>query len=190
MTWNFRGSLSRVDFQTASRIALPFRGCGWLTGPGSQGSASPVLDAELDLVARDDLRILAIQEEAAEAAERQGLPAPSVTGCLYRLGDTLHLLVGVEDANLALIKTTLLPALIEGRLHLTTAIDFAGFAEDAPGAMAPMGITRRAFDQSQGAVYFDACNLSISFNAWGMDAPQERRVGQLMVAGEESHPRL
>ncbi len=189
MTWNFRGSLSRVDFQSASGIALPFRGCGWLTGPGSQGGASAVLDADLDLVARNDLRILAIQEETAEAAERQRLPAPSVTGCLYRLGDTLHLLAGVEDSSLTLIKTTLLPALIEGRLHLTTAIDFAGFAEDAPGANASTGVTRRAFAEGQAAIYFDACNLSISFNAWGMDAPQDRRVGQLMVAGEE-FPRL
>jgi len=189
MTWNFRGSLSRVDFQSDSRIALPFRGCGWLTGPGSQGGASPVLDAELELVARNDLRILAIQDEVAEVAERQGQPAPSVTGCLYRLGDTLHVLVGVDDASLTLIKTTLLPALIEGRLHLTTAIDFAGFAEDARGAASPTGVTHRAFADGQAAIYFDSCNLSISFNAWGMDAPQERRVGQLMVAGEEL-PRL
>jgi len=189
MTWNFRGSLTRVDFQSASRIALPFRGCGWLTGPGSQGGASAVVDAELDLVARNDLRHLAIQEEAAEAAERQGLPVPSVTGCLYRLGDTLHLLAGVEDANLTLIKTTLLPALIEGRLHLTTAIDFAGFAEDTPGAMSPTGVARRAFANGEAAIYFDACSLSVGFNAWGMDAPQDRRVGQLMVAGEEL-PRL
>lgn len=189
MTWNFRGSLSRVDFQSSARIALPFRGCAWLIGLGSQGGASPVLDADLELMARDDLRILAIQEEAAEAAERQRQPAPSVTGCLYRLGDTLHLLAGVNDANLALIQTVLLPALIEGRLHLTAAIDFAGFAENARDTVAPIGITRRAFTEGRGAVYFDACNLSISFNAWGMDATQDRRVGELMVAGEE-FPRL
>lgn len=185
MTWNFRGSLSRVDFKTDSRVTLPFCGCGWIAGAGKSGGASPVLDAELELVARDDLRIRAIQEEAAEIAERQGLPAPTVTGCLYRLGDTLHLIVGVAEANLALIQTTLLPALIEGRLHLTTAIDFPGFAEDAVGGPAQPGLTRRAFEEGQGAIYFDTCNLSISFNAWGMNATREQRAGELVIAGEE-----
>ena len=188
MTWNFRGSLSRVDFQSAARVALPFRGCAWLTGPGSL-TAGPVLDAELELVAQDDLRIRAIREEAAEAAERQGGAAPAVTGCAYRLGDVLHLLAGVDDANLGLIKTSLLPALIEGRLHLSAAVDFAGFADDVQGPVSTIGITRRAFAEGRGAIYFDACSLSVGFNAWGSDTAQDRPAGHLMVVGQD-YPRL
>ncbi len=184
MTWNFRGSLSRVDFLSNAHIALPFSGCAWLKQPGN---TSPVLDAGLDLVARDDLRIRAIQDEVAEAAERLGLPAPPVTGCLYRLGEVLHFLAGVEAASLTLIQSTLLPALVEGRLHLTAAVDFAGFAEEQPAAK--LGVTRRDFAEGEKAIYFDACNLSVNFNAWGTDASQARTADQLLAVGGDM-PRL
>lgn len=179
MSWNFRGSLSRVDFLSNAHIALPFSGCAWLKQPGN---TSPVLDAGLELVARDDLRIRAIQDEVAEAAERLGVQAPPVTGCLYRLDDVLHFLAGVEAASMALIQATLLPALVEGRLHLTATVDFAGFAEEESAAT-KLGVTRRAFANGEKAIYFDACNLSVNFNAWGTDASQARTADQLLAVG-------
>ncbi|MCC7046568.1 MAG: hypothetical protein IT562_07650 [Alphaproteobacteria bacterium] len=193
MAWNFRGSLSRIEFQRDTRVLLPFQGCAWLNDEMDDHNPNRVFDARLELLSQDDLMIEAIRDEAASIAARCGTLASNTTGCIYRVGGGLHVIAGVSPETMGLIRSSLLGPLAEGRLHLTAKIDFAGFAAEDPiarlASSRPTGVTRTAFDAGQRAIHFDAFNLSINFNAW---APTLVRAGQELsyaAAGDEQ-PRL
>jgi hypothetical protein len=188
MAWNFRGSLSRIEFQRDSRLLLPFQGCAWLSDDGSD-----VFDARLELVRQDDLMIEAIRDEAANIAARCGTLPANATGCIYRLGSALNMVAGVCPETMAMIKDGLLTPLAERRLHLTATIEFPGFAAEDPiarlASSLPTNVTRTAFAAGRSAIHFDACNLGIGLNAW---APQPARelMPFMHAAARDEQPRL
>jgi len=194
MTWNFRGSLSRLDFKRNGRITLPFRGCAWLGGHDKTGTlslaAGSVRDAALELVEMADLRVEAMQEEANAVAERNGAAPQTVTGCVYTLGDMLHIIAGIDDNTVAVIKNGLLPALLDGRLHRRATVAFPEHMHLSPdmGERTPAA-SRRVSRGGHSVLYFDACNLSVAFNPWGAEAAQRLVEDDLVPAGG-AYPRL
>ncbi len=194
MAWNFRGSLSSVDLQRDMSVVLPFEGCAWLTEGLGTGAPEPVLDARLELVPLDDIRIQAIREDAAGAAIKCGAPIPNATGCIYRLGSTVYLLVGVQADTLATIKRNLLAALADRHLHLHAAIDFAGFAAEDPiarlASAQPAGVARSDFEDGFSPIYVEACRLSFAANHWtALPAAPDPQPLQPLTAGDY-RPRL
>ncbi|MCC6470496.1 MAG: hypothetical protein IT563_19415 [Alphaproteobacteria bacterium] len=193
MAWNFRGSLAHIEFQRDTRVLLPFQGCAWLSDAFEDGGPEQVFDTRLELLRQDDVMIEAIRDEAASIAQRCGVLASNAMGCLYRLGGGLHVVAGVSPETMAMIRSSLLAPLAEGRLHLTAKIDFPGFAVEDPirrlSSSRPAGVTRKAFDAGQSAIHFDAFNLNIGFNAW---ASSPMRAGQpyLYAAANDEQPRL
>jgi hypothetical protein len=171
MSWHFRGSLCRIELQRHDRILLPFDGCAWLAGPigaPSAGEASPVHDAHLELIRRDNPLLAAIAEEAEAIARRNRIDPPPVSGCIYHLGDAVRILLAVSEDTMALIERTLLAPMAEGQFYVNAAIDFPGFAgEHAPHGAFPL--SRSQFFDGQGALYFDACQLTVGFNDWAAD---------------------
>jgi hypothetical protein len=194
MAWNFRGSLSRIELQHDTRMVLPFEGCAWLADRPGEDSAEPVLDARLELVPHDDIRIQAIREEAACTAEWCGAPAPNATGCIYRLESTVYLLVGVGAETMDTVKRNLLGPLAERRLHLNATIDFPGFAAENPiarlASTQPAGVARSAFESGRRPIYFDGCSLGFAATDWMAPAPANDLARFLPMAAGHYQPRL
>lgn len=195
MTWFFRGSLSRVELQPKASILLPFRGCAWLVQDGQQDAASPVHDATLELVGPDHLKLRAIKDEVEHQAIRCGLPHEVPSGCLYRLGDQINMVVGADEQTLGLFTHSLLASLIEGRLHLNAAIEFPGFVDATTAdALGLRGVvTERDFNAGSRAIAFSACSMNIGLNTWSSDAAAIQDPAWATVAddaGAEVLPRL
>ena len=193
MAWNFRGSLTRIEFQGDTRMLLPFHGCAWLSDDFNGGDASDVFDARLELLRQDDIMIEAIRDEAAGIAARCGTLAANPTGCIYRLGSRLNMVAGVSPETMAMIKDNLLTSLAERRLHLTATVEFPGFAAEDPiarlASSQPGGVTRAAFAAGQSAIHFDACSLGITANAW-VSQPMREIMPFMHAAARDEQPRL
>jgi len=191
MSWHFRGSLARIEFERHNRVLLPFIGCAWLAGDSAAtGNAEPdqVHDAHLELVRHDDLMIRAITAEHAEIAERTETPVRRVAGCLYYLGGAVRIVAAMHAETTALIQRTLLAPLAEGRFYLNAAIEFSGFAPD--DAARDIGsVSRRSFYDGQGALYFDLCSLTVGFNDWECE-PALPGVAPHLPATRPIQPRL
>jgi len=191
MSWHFRGSLARIEFERRDRILLPFAGCAWLAGaigPAGNPEANRVHDAHLELVRHDDLLIRAIAAEAADIAERFGTPSSQVSGCIYYLGGAVRIVTTAHDDTMTLIQRSLLTPLAEGRFYLNAAIDFPGFvADDAPHDAGTL--SRQRFYDGQGALYFEQCSITIGFNDWALE-PAPPSLAPRMPAQSYFQPRL
>jgi len=186
MTWHFRGALSHIEVRQGDRLLLPFAGCAWLAGSAGMGEA-PVFDAYLEIVRRDDLLVQAIRDDAGEAARRAGLPDATdcIDGCVYCLGKSVRLLVGVSAETMDTIQRSLLAPLPSRHFFVNAEIDFPGFANESQRIDA-VAVSRRAFLEGRRAIHFSGCRLSVGFDDWPVDpgllAGHQRAIAEVAHA--------
>jgi hypothetical protein len=162
MRWHFRGGLSHIEIRQGDRLLLPFAGCAWLEGPIGPEEPRPVFAAFLEVVRRDDLLIRAIRDDAAAAARRRNAPAADADGCLYCLGNTVHVVLGLGDDAMDEVQRALMAPLPTRDFFVNVEVDFPGFAGEC-GRIEPGVVTRKAFLAGQCAIHFAGCELSVGY---------------------------
>jgi hypothetical protein len=162
MRWHFRGEPSPIEIGRDGRLLLPFAGRAWLDGVGAAPEPQTVFAAFLEVVREDDLLIRAIREDAAATAARRNHPPAEVDGCLYCLGDAVHIVLGVGHDAMGTVQRALMARVPARDLVVNAAVEFAGFADDR-ARQDRDAVTRRAFLDGQCAIHFRGCALSVGY---------------------------